>query len=454
MKNCKRIIVVGGNAAGPAAAAKAKRTDPDAEVILFEKSEFISTGTCELPFVLSGTIPDYKKIIFYDTKLFKAEKDVDVFVNHTVEKIDRRKKTITVKDNLNDKQFDYSYDKLILATGSLTKNISVLLPSIKNAFNFKSVTDLLKIQDKLKEMKHKQVCIVGTGYIGLECAEAFSELDYNVILIEKEEKPFPASDKEISYLIAEFLEKKNIIFYGGINSPDFFIEGDEIKYLKIDGKRYNLDLVINAAGINPNNYLALQAKLEIGIHGGLKVDKCLKTSDPNIFAAGDCLEATNFITNRPDYFPIATIAHNTGHIAGSNAAGGNEFFDPVVKNIAVKFFNNFIVQVGLNEKEAALNNFNFFTVISKAKNMVHLIPGSNDVFGKIIVDKNSRRILGASFFGGKEVGGYGCFISSFIKNKISAQNLCNIDFNYTPPLSPLVNLLSLLGRKIKNKFEY
>ena len=207
MPDIKNIIVVGGNAAGPSAAAKAKRVNPSANVLLFEAGDFISTGTCELPYVLSGEIDNYKNIIFYDPSSFEKEKGVKVYTRHLVESINRKHKTISVK-NLNDNsKIEILYDRLTLTTGSIVNKINNLDDSLKNVFYLKSVKDYLEIKDFISSNPFKNVLIIGAGYIGLESAEAFKNLHCNLTIFEKTKLPLPGASEEISNLILEEIKK-------------------------------------------------------------------------------------------------------------------------------------------------------------------------------------------------------------------------------------------------------
>lgn len=452
MAEKQNIIVVGGNAAGPAAAAKAKRTSPGSSVVLFEAAEYISTGTCELPYVLSGEINNLNSIIFFTPETFAGSKGVKVYTSHFVKKIDRRGKKIIVLDRINGNESAFEYDKLILTTGSKAKSIP-LFQNHKNLFQLKNVSDFIKIKSYLDENNINKVLIVGAGYIGLETAEAFKTLGMEVIVVEKTELPMPGYDDDVRSLILGELERNGIEFFGGIEELNFNENSDKIESINVEGRNIEFDLVLTAVGIEPNNYLALDANLEIGIHGGIKTDKKQRTSDRNIFAAGDNVEIVNRITNRRDYMPIATLAKKQGHVAGANAAGGNEFFEPVVKNIAVKIFDKVFVHVGLTSGEAAEYQFNFKSVYEVTDNLVQVMPSSKKVFGKILFDKSSKFILGASFFGQSEVIGFGDIISFCVYNKIEAHKLSEINYNYTPPFSPFVNLLSVLGRKIKKELR-
>lgn len=443
-----KIIIIGGNAAGPAAAAKAKRFNPNAEVLMIESGEYISTGTCEIPYVLSGEIDSYKNIVFYSPEKLKEEKGVNVLTNHFVESIDKKLKEIIVVDKIKGKKLSIPYDKLILCTGSTSIKLDIFLP-YKNVFNLKKISDLLAVKNFISEKKVKNILVVGSGYIGLETVEALNLLGLNVTLFDIAELPFPKSEIEIQRLILECLKNKRVDFYGNAKNIQVISEYEKIKSIKIDGRIIEFDLVITAVGVLPNVQLAKESGLDIGTTGAIKVNNKLRTCNNHIYAAGDNIEIINAITKRPGYFPLATVAHKAGHIAGENAAGGNVFLQPIIKNIAVKIFDYYYSQVGLTVNESEMNNLNYETVSAVMPNLIRVMPESKKVFGKIIYDKNTKLILGASFFGGKEVSGYADLISSFIYNKIKANLLSNIDYNYTPPLSPMINLLSVLGRKVR-----
>ena len=449
MNRPKNIIVIGGNAAGPAAAAKAKRISPDSNVKMFEAGDFISTGTCEIPYVLSGEIDSYKNILVFDPPDFRKEKGVEVFTRHLVEEIEKKEKEIKVLDFYNGTTHFYKYDKLIIATGAKPKALKQFALPAENLFGLKNVSDLIKIKDFISSKKINSVAVIGSGYIGLETANAFSSLGFNVTVIEKENHPIPAAEPEVQLLVEELLENNNVRFFGGVKNLKPVYSEEKIESLNVDGRLLEVELVILSTGFEPNSDLAKKSKLEIGEYGGIKVDSRLKTSDPHIYAVGDCIEIMNAITGRPYYLPLATLARDYAHVAGENAAGGNARINPVVKNISVKLWDKFLINVGLSSGEAKEFKFKFRSVTHVANNLVAVMPESKKVFGKIIYDEDTKKILGAAFLGGKEVSGYGDIISTLIRLKQQGKILSEINYNYTPPLSPFINLLSLLGRKIK-----
>ena len=417
MNRPKNIIVIGGSAAGPAAAAKAKRVSPDSDVKMFEAGNFITTGTCEMPYVLSGEIDSYKNILLFDPATFRKEKGVEVFTKHFVEEIDRKAKEIKVLDLFNGTTHFYKYDKLILATGAKPKTLKQFALPAENLFHFKSVSDLVKVKEYILSKKINNVAVIGSGYIGLETANAFSSLGFNVTVIEKENRPIPSAETEVQLLVEELLIKNKVRFFGGVKNLKPVYSDEKIESLNIDGRLVEVDLVILSVGFDSNSDLAKKAKLEVGEFGGISVDARLKTSDPHIYAAGDCIEIIDVVTNRPGYFPLATLARDHGHSAGENAAGGNSRTDPVVKNISVKLWDKYLINVGLSSAEAKENKFKFKSVTEVANNLVKVMPGSEKVFGKIIYEEDTKKILGAAFLGGNEVSGYGDIISTLIKLK-------------------------------------
>lgn len=452
MKSAQTIVVIGGNAAGAAASAKAKRVNPNAKVMLLEQSKYISTGTCELPYVLSGEIEDPLRVVFFDEQRFFDEKQVHVYTMQHVVEINPRGKFLTVNSLSDKKLYQLSYDKLIVATGSKIKRIPQLPSELTNVFSLKTVEDVIRIREFIPNSKLKRVCVIGSGYIGLETVEALTKLDFEVILIEQAAEPFPSSDKEIRQLVKKILEEKRIIYLGNAGNIKYKTDNRKVIGINYEGRSLEIDFVITCAGFLPNTSLSLQAKLEHGKFGGIKVNNKLQTSEKDIYACGDCIELKNLITRSDDYIPLATFAQRQGHVAGENAAMGNAFYQPVIKNISVKIFDNYFAQVGLTEEELQFRNIPFVSIDETVPNLVKVMRGSIPVYGKILFDRSTKKILGASFWGGKEVSGYADVISTYIKNNIQVNQLANTEYNYTPPLSPFINLLSVLGRKSNNNF--
>lgn len=450
MKKRPVIIVIGGNAAGAAAAAKAKRTSPDTDVWLLEKSDVISTGTCEIPYAISGEVKDYKSLIFYTPEKFHDEKKVNVLIRHQAEFIDRKKKLLTVNDLSSGKLHTISYDKLILATGSSTRTLDGIDNSTGNFFNLKTINDLRMILEYLGNKSVRKGVIFGAGYVGLELAESLTSRGIQVTLIEKNSSPFPEAEPEFREIIKKLLDEKKIDFITTNGNASFrFSEGKVISLINasqvIEG-----DLFFNCTGFIPNVSLAKASGLKIGETGAIAVNNYLQTSDPDIFVAGDCAESTDFITGKKTLTFSAIVAHQQGHLAGNNAVSINrKISQRVIKNTAVRLFNSYFVQVGLTEEESRTAGFSVGVIKEMMPNLVSIMPGSAHTFIKLNFDKISKKILGASLWGSREVSGYADIIQLMIRLKIPAYELSGNYFNYTPTLSPFWNILSVIGRKIK-----
>jgi NADPH-dependent 2,4-dienoyl-CoA reductase/sulfur reductase-like enzyme len=454
MNSIKKILIIGGNAAGCAAAAKARRVNPFAEIQILESGQFISTGTCEIPYVISGEIESSDKLIFNTPASFKSGKNIDVLLNHKAESIDRKQKLVNARNLIDNSLNQFKYDSLILATGSVPVILPQFPENLTNVFYLKSVQELKRFESFNKIFEVKKIAVIGSGYIGLEFADVFSQKGTEVTIFEKETRLMPNSEKQFSSLIEDILKKNNVSFYTSVHNFVVSRTDNKINHIKFEGRILEYDAYLITAGFKPNSDLAQNAGLDIGSNGAVKVDTKLKTSDHFIYAAGDNIQVINAVNNRPFYSPSAVLAHNFGHIAGANAAGGNMTAKPIVRNLSVKIFDKFYSQVGMTSDEALLSNLHFQTVSETMLNKISLMKSSTEVFGKILFEKDTKRILGASFLGGEEISGFADLIAHFIRLKLSADLLSEIDYNYTPPLSPLKNILSVLGRKIKkNNFS-
>ncbi|NUN09822.1 MAG: FAD-dependent oxidoreductase [Ignavibacteriaceae bacterium] len=450
MKKRQVIIIIGGNAAGAAAAAKAKRTEPLADVWLLEKSEFISTGTCELPYVISGEITDYQKLVFFTPEKFQDEKKVNVRVAHSVDFVDRKKKTIEVTDVYSGKTHQVSYDKLIFATGSQVNPLNGLTGEYDNLFKLKSVADLKLISDYFSSNVIKDAVILGAGYVGLELAESLLSRGIKVRLIEKAPYPFPTAEPEIRGILSKVIEKGGIDFIPNVQKYSFRMAENKISAIVEGSRVLESDVFFNCTGFVPNVSAAQASGLKIGAAGGISVNYYLQTSDPDIFAAGDCSESVEFITGNKMISNLATIAHEQGHLAGNNAVSINKNITAkIILNTSVRLFGSYLAQCGLSEEDAEKNGFKVNTVTEILPNLVPIMPDSGNTFIKLNYDKSSKRVLGASIWGGKEVSGYADIIQLFIRLKIPATELSGNYYNYTPTLSPFRNILSAIGRKIK-----
>lgn len=444
----RKIIVIGGSAAGPAAAAKAKRVNPANEVILYEAGDYISIGTCEIPYVLTGEIENPDKIVFFTPESFEEEKGVKVKIQHRVESIDEQKRLIYVRELTSNKIFAENYDKLILCTGSSKKIHPSFRVGLNNVFYLKTIGDLKSVITFVNSIKVNNALIIGAGYTGLELLEFLNSIAQNVYLVDKEDLPLPGFDYEIRKIILEKIKEKNINFIGGVNSIIPFEKDSVVTKVKVDKEFIVTDLILISIGFEPNNSLAKAAGLSLNHPcGSIKVDDKQKTSDDNIYAAGDCCGVKEFITKKTRWIPLASIAHDQGHVAGANASGDFESFEPVVRNTAFRFFDVNVAMVGLTTQEIEANRIHYKEVSVLSNSRIKIMPGGSKHFIKVKFKADDKKIISANLVGGEDIVGKANLISFAIKNSIPVNKLSQTNYAYTPTLSPLIDTLSILSKK-------
>ncbi|GAB1349357.1 FAD-dependent oxidoreductase [Ignavibacteriales bacterium] len=443
----KNIVIVGSRAAGPAAAAKARRENPDARITIIDSGLYVSTGTCEIPYLISGEVGSSEDLRFFSPEEFSQKYAVELLLETKVISLLPRQRILKVEKN--GAVFELSYHRLILATGAKHKIHPDLPADSTNVFYVRSIEEIENLLNKAT-INGKKWCVVGASYSGIEFAEVLKKNGNEVLLIEKESLPAPGFITEIRELIKESLLSEGIDFFGNVAEIKVYSEAGYVKKIKFDGRLKEIDFVIVAIGIEPNSAIAKNAGLEMGIRGGIKVDNRMRTSDQYIFAAGDCAEIKEKITGRMVWLPSAKIARDGGHVAGANAAGGNEFFSPVIRNISLRVFNNFATATGLCTTRMDNLRIRFRSVAATSNAIVDVMPGTHKVFGKIFIADDGK-ILGAGFFGGAEVSGYCDIIALAIKAGLKISDLKECNFNYTPTLSPFKNLLEMLAYKAVQK---
>lgn len=441
------IVVIGGNAAGAAAAAKAARINPNGKVLMIEKGPYISTGTCELPYLISGEISAPEKLVFFTPASFKSEKGVEVLTDTQVTHIHPAKKSISINNLQSGKSDQLKYSRLIIATGARSLVPAPLMPLPENVFTFKSVTDYQRWSRFEQQFLPKRIAVIGSGFIGLELVTALTVKGYEVTLFEQADRIAPVFDTECSALLEKLVTRNNVTTYTSASRLQYSIKQNRVTAIKLESRKIDFDAVFVANGFQPEVQLAADGKLSIGKTGAIRVSNRMQTSDPEIFAAGDAIEQTCFITGKSMYLPSAVQARNSGYIAGENAAGGRVYGKPVLKNIALPVFGKFLVQVGANRSDLHDCRYDILTISDVGLSRVKVMPDTESVFAQIHVQKSTGYMLGAVFFGSSEAGAYADILATAIINKVPLQNIQEIGFTYTPKLSPFNNLLHTLSRK-------
>jgi NADPH-dependent 2,4-dienoyl-CoA reductase/sulfur reductase-like enzyme/rhodanese-related sulfurtransferase len=453
------IVVVGGGACGFKAACRARRRNEEANITVVDASSYPSLGRCGLPYYVAGivhSIDDLRKTLagtVRDENYFKRVKNIEVLSRTKAVKIDRERRMVKiVKPDGSEDELNYDY--LVLATGA--KPVRLNLPNadadgVTTLFNPEDAEKILEMWD---EGILEKAVIIGGGLIGMEMAEALSNLDVEVTIVEIMEYILPALlDKEMALLVEEYLKEKDVKVLTSSKVTEILTNGGRVKGVKVNGtKEIPCDLVLMAVGVRPNIDLALDAGLEVGKFG-IKVDEYLRTSDERIFAGGDCVENRCLITGNPVYTPMGTIANKHGRVIGDNVTGGNSKFPGVLGTTIFKVFELNVARTGLTEKRARELGYDVVTCLVPGPDKTHYYPHQKPIRVKLIVERGSGRILGAQIVGWGVVDKRIDVIASAIHMKATVHDLANFDLAYAPPYSTAIDTLIHSANTVRNKID-
>lgn len=432
-----RILIVGGVAAGPAAAAKAKRLDPRLDITLFEQGEFISYGTCSMPYYVGQVIEDYQRLIVFTPKSFRQEKQCAVFVRHRVESISPHRKFIVVRNLEKDSVEEHKYDKLVLATGAKARIPDPAWLKFSNVLTIKNLQDSIRLKSHLHDRRPSRVVIVGGGFIGMEMAEALTRHRLDVTVVHKDALPMPSLETESRKIVLDELHRQGVRFTGDATVSGFDGEGDVVTRVRTSAGDMPADMVLLAMGFQPNTDMAAEARLRCGPLGGFVVDAAGRTSVEHIYAAGACTEIRNAVTNKPLYLPLGHIANRMGWVVGENLAGVRSEFGPVVRTTAVKIFDLEVAASGLSLREALAHGFQAETTAIHAPSRSKMYPGGRELFVMLVVDRRTGRLLGANLLGEEGAALRANIVSAAIRNRMTVKEFSKLDLMYTPPFSPV-----------------
>ncbi len=432
----ERFVIIGGVAAGLGAATQVRRNNPDSDILVFEKTPFISYGLCAMPFFIKGTLKQIEDFMIYSPSYFKNNRNIDVFINHYVEKIDVEKKQIIVKEleNFGNRK-SIHYDKLLIATGAKARALNIEGSHLKNIFTFRDLKSAIKLKNFIKEKKPKKCAIIGSGLIGLSLAEAFVSNGIKTYIIEKEPQILINFSNDMASLVENELKKNGVEILKGV-TLDAFIGKENVEKISIDGKIIPVDFVVLSIGVKPDIELAQSAGIEINSIGAIKTNKRMQTSIPHIYAAGDCTHTYNIITGKEMYFPLATITDKQAQIAADNMTGIPRIYNGTIGTIIEKVFDLEVARTGLTEKQIIEEGYNYISTKIKGKSKASYFPDVKNIFLKVFVNKNNKKILGAEMIGGEGVAKRIDIIGTAIYAGLKIDDLYNIDFAYTPPFSP------------------
>ena len=449
----RRILVIGGLAAGPTAASKAKRVDPEAEVILFEQGDYVSYGVCEIPYLLSGEVSASDRLVLFSPAELQEKKGVAVRTSHLVEELIPQAGEIRVRDLHQGLSRAERYDKLVVATGSTPKRLGIEGEGCRNVFTVKALGEAFALKKYLEDERPRRAVIVGAGFIGLEMADALVRRGIETTLIHNAALPMSKFEDESRKLILAEVESHGVTFI-----PD-----SKVEWLGV-GSRGNVvaagtrektvetDLLIVAVGVEPNSVLAKSAGIHTGSFGGIATDDKMRALGADrIYAAGDCCEVRNIITRKPMYLPLATVASKTARVAGENAAAGGAVFKGALRALGLRIFSREAAQVGLTAEEARKNSFDVRIDTTTAYSKVAMMPDADKIHFTLIGDRKSRRLLGANVIGGNGAILRANTLSVAIRHGLTIDEVERFDLIYTPPYSPLWDGIITGARQLKKR---
>lgn len=440
-----RIIIIGAVAAGTSAAAKARRNDEDAEIIIYDKDGYISYSGCGMPYYIGGEVEDAEKLIPRDPAFFKSKYNVDIFIRHEVLSIDVENKTLEIQNLLMGQTFVDQYDKLVIATGA-----SSLLPPISGTeeefvFTLRNIGDMNRIKKYINESNPKSAVIIGTGFIGLEVCQNLKGLVLDVTLVERLSQVTPGLDSDMAVYVEDYLKKNGI----HVLTSATVTKIEKNKVILADLREIQADMVLISAGVRPNTELAVKAGVELGITKAIKVNEKMMTNIEDIYACGDCIEQYHIVTGKPVYRPMGSTANKTGRIAGDVITGGNLRFRGILGTGIFQIFGMTVAQTGLSEREARIEGYDVEICHNIKPNKPEYMGGKEMVI-KGIADKESGRLLGTEIIGYEGVDKRIDVFVTAITYQAKVEDLFHLDLAYAPPFSTTKDPVMYTGMILDN----
>ena len=439
-----KIVIVGGVAGGATAAARIRRLDERAEIIIFERSGFISYANCGLPYYISGVIANKADLTLQTPESFYRRFRIVAKVNHEVEGIDTQNKTLSVTDLKTGTKFTESYDKLILSPGA-----KPILPDFyaenERVFTLRTVEDTLKIRAFVEQKRPKTAVVIGGGFIGLETAENLAELGIQTTVVQRDNHLLPTVDCDMASFIHADFRYHGVQILLNTNTEKLTVNGEQISLETDNGNKLNADMVVVSVGVTPENALAKKAGLELGVKGAIKVNAKMQTSVPDIYAVGDAVQVKHFITEQDAVISLAGPANKQGRIVADNICGGNSEYKGSQGSSVIKLFNMTVATTGINEQQARANGYEYEKVILTQNSHAGYYPNATAMTAKLLFEKGTYKILGAQIIGYDGVDKRIDVIATAIRAGMKADELKDLDLAYAPPYSSAKDPVNMAG---------
>ena len=447
-----KIVIVGGVAGGATAAARIRRLNEHAEIIIFERSGFISYANCGLPYYIGGVIEDKEDLTLQTPESFFRRFRIVAKVNHEVTDIDVYNKKVHVTDLKTGTSFTETYDKLILSPGA-----KPILPDFytenERTFTLRTVEDTLKIRAFVEQKHPETAVVIGGGLIGLEMAENLAELGIKTTIVQRSNHLLPTVDCDMASFVHANFRHHGVQLLLNTNTNKMSITGDKVSFDIDNGSSISTDMVVLAVGVMPENTLAKKIGLELGVKGSIKVNAKMETSIPDIYAVGDAVQVKHFITDKDSVIALAGPANKQGRIVADNICGINSEYKGSQGSSVIKLFDMTVATTGINEQQAKANGIEYEKVILTQNSHAGYYPNATAMTVKLIFEKASYKILGAQIVGYDGVDKRIDVIATAIRAGMKADELKDLDLAYAPPYSSAkdpVNMAGFVAENIKN----
>ena len=457
-----KVVIIGAVAAGPKAGCRIKRLRPEAQVTMVDRDELISYGGCGIPFYVSGDVSELSGLLatsFHmvrDPAFFKGAKGIEVMNATEALAIDRQRKVVRVRPTGGGDEQELAYDKLVIATGSRPFIPSIPGAKLPGVWPVADLHHAEAIKGLVAGGQVGSAVVVGAGATGLEMAEALNDLwGVQVHVVEAAEQVLPGVlDPEMAAMLQSHLAGQDDLHLH-LGATVEQIQGDPdsgVTGVKVDGEVLAAELVIMATGVRPNGELARAAGMELADNGAIAVDRHMRTSDPDIFAAGDCVSLTCALTGRPRYLPSGSLANRAGRVAGSNVCGAGDTFGPVVGSFCIKLYGLSLAATGLNQPAARAAGLDTVDALVVQADRAHFHPDMGLMYVKLVVERGTRRLIGFSALGenGDAVVGRVNAVAALLQAGAKLEALSNLELAYSPPLGAALDIVNAAANTAEN----
>jgi CoA-dependent NAD(P)H sulfur oxidoreductase len=430
-----RFVIIGGDAAGMSAASRAKRNDPSLEVVVLERSKDVSYSACGMPYNIADPGREMEDLVVRHAEVFRDKQGIDMRLGHTAERIDRANKKVLGR-LAEGEGFEVVYDKVLIATGANPIVPDVPGKDLEGVLVLKSLADGRKLKNYLANHHVRNALIVGMGYIGMEMAEAFHERKIAVEMCDILPRPLPWLPEEMAEVVRRELEDKGVQLHFGARVTSIEPHGDRT-IVRMGDREAVVDVVLMAVGVVPASGLAADAGLALGPSKSIAVDRLLRTTDSDIFSAGDCADAFHVVTGQRVWIPLALRANRAGWAVGDNVTGKSVELEGVAGSAVFKVLDLEVARSGLSEAEAADAGFDPVSTTIRSRSRAHGHPGNQTIYVHLVADKRSGKLLGGSMVGKEGAAHRIDAVAVALHAGMTVPEFFQCDLAYAPPFSPV-----------------